>query len=543
MGYLVSVISIDQKMIKKLSTIIILGVVLFSTYSCTDDYFDFDKFKIDPLKPEIAIPLINSSLTPRDIFLAKETPDIITTNNDGLLTIVYETGGYRINTADLFTLQDQSYNESVALTATEIAALPIQGTISRTYTTSYNFDNPSGVRLDSMLTKSGLLKINLNSDLQHGGLIKVSFPTFVNNGSPLSFELPLDYNGSTPVLGNSTTNLDNYTISIDNSTGNQIPVTYEITINYSGNSISPQDSIRLSIESENLQFKSFFGYAGQQTISFPEDSLPLALFQGAIGGSFYVAEPKLSINTVNGFGIPIDVQFNKFDANTVNSGTFPIQLPQNPVSLNAPTTPGDSARTSIVLDANNSNIDNVVSALPKEFIFDFTALLNPGGDLGQNFVIDNIGSSVSLQFELPLVGTVSNYVLIDTLDFDFDNTQLLDAAIFRTNIKNGFPVDADLQIYFADANARILDSLFIGQKKIITSGTIDANGKVIQSTNEIVDTEVDKIGLTNLFRSSKVIIKANLSTTNNGATVVRFYDDYRLDVKLGMKAKFNLDFD
>ncbi len=530
-------------MIKKLSLFILIGVVLFSTHSCTDDYFDFEKFKVDPLKPEIAIPLINSSLTPRDIFLAKETPDILTTNNEGLLTIIYETEAYRINTAELLTLQDQFYNESIGLTATEIAALPIQGNISRSFTTSYNFVNPNGVRLDSMLTQSGLLKISLNSDLQHGGLIKVSFPTFVNNGSPLSFELPLDYNGSVPVGANNTTNLDNYTISIDNSLGNQIPVTYEITINYTGNSISPQDSIRLSIQSENLQFKSFFGYAGQQTIAFPEDSLPLALFQGAISGSFYVAEPKLSINTVNGFGIPIEVQFNKFDANTANSGIIPIQLQQNPVDLNSPLIPGDSANTSLVLDATNSNIDNIVSALPKEFIFDFTALLNPEGELGQNFVINDIGTSVSLQFELPLVGTVSNYVLLDTLDFDFDNTQLLDAAIFRTNIKNGFPVDADLQIYFADANARILDSLFIGQKKIITSGTIDANGKVIQSINEIVDTEVDKIGLTNLFRSSKVIIKANLSTTKNGATVVRFYDDYRLDVNLGMKAKFNLDFD
>ncbi len=521
----------------------LLGACIIALSSCTEDYFEFDKFKVDPIKPEIAIPLINSSLTPRDIFLSKETPDIITTDENGLISILFEKGGFEVNTTDLFRLQDQSYTESIGLTATEVGDFPIQGTITKTFTTSYNFTNQSGVRVDSILAKSGLLDLNISSDLKHGGSIKVTFPSFIENGIPLSFDLPLNYTGTTPVVASNSKDLTNYKLEVDNTNGNTIPVIYEITLSYNGNPISSQDSLRFSISTNNLAFRSFYGFAGQQNINFDLDTLPLEFFDGASGGNFYSADPKLTINAINEFGIPIAVDFERFDAKTVNSGVLPIQLPQNPITINSPTRVGDSAITESVLNANNSNIDNVVSSLPTDFIFKFSANTNPNNTAFQNFVTDNSKATVNIKFELPLVGTVSDYVLLDTLDFEFDNTQLLDAATFRTNISNGFPVDADLQIYFADGNSKILDSLFEGQKQIITSGSINNQGVVVQETKALMDTKIDKSGLTNIFRSSKAIIKADLSTTNNGASIVQFYDNYRIEVKLGMKATFDLDFE
>tara|TARA_R110002049_G_scaffold251679_3_gene426097 strand:- start:3033 stop:4625 length:1593 start_codon:yes stop_codon:yes gene_type:complete len=526
-----------------LPVLVFLGTILISISSCTDDYFDFDNFRVDPIKPEIAIPLINSSLTPRDIFLAKETSDAISTNADGFISLVYDKGGLRINSSDLINIPNQSFRESTNLTTTDISNLPIQGSITKTFSGSYNFNNPNGIRLDSALIKSGSLEFNLSSDLQHGVNAKVTFPTFLSNGIPLEIDLTASFNGTTPTSDISLIDLSNYTISLDNSSGSRLPLDYEITVNYTGNPLSTQDSIRLSFKTESLEFKSFWGYGGQQLITFPQDTLALTIFKGAVGGNFSVAEPKLTITTINSFGIPFSVQFNRLDANTINSGEIPVQLSQNPIFINEPSFIGDSAITQVILDANNSNIAPIISSLPKDFVFDIVANTNPNGNISQNFVSDDSQVNVNVKLELPLQGTLSDYVLVDTFDFEFDNTQLLDAATFRTNITNEFPVDADIQIYFADGNARILDSLFIGQKKLILSGAIDADGKVIQPTNETEDTDIDKVGLTNLFRSSKVIIKANLSTTNSGGTVVRFYDNYRLDVKLGIKAKFNLDFD
>jgi len=41
----------------------------------------------------------------------------------------------------------------------------------------------------------------------------------------------------------------------------------------------------------------------------------------------------------------------------------------------------------------------------------------------------------------------------------------------------------------------------------------------------------------NLLKAEKLIILANLSTTNNGVDKVKIYSDYEIDVKLGVQAK------
>jgi hypothetical protein len=528
----------------RLPHIIAYSLCAIVLHSCTEDYFDFDKLKVEPINPEIALPLINSSLSPADIFTAEEDIEVLKTDQDGLITIFYNSDAFSIDTKSIFELKNQEYSDKVTLNNVEVIALPIQGTITKSYNTSYPFENGNNTRLDSMIVKSGLLKCNLVSSFQHGGNVKITFPTFKANGVPFSFNLPINYNGNIPVYSNSSISLENFKIETSQGSSNQIPVNYELTLNYSGQPISSSDSIGITIQTENLEFDSFYGYAGQQSISFPEDTLLLNLFKNAIGGTFNLSEPKLFIQTINEFGVPLELSFSKFDATTTNSGVIPMQLAQNPISINAPSTPGDSATTTIILDKNNSNIPAVISALPKNFIYDFSVLTNPNGDVQQNFVQYSNEAKAKIDLELPLVGSVNRYALVDTLDFNFDDAgDLVKSAIFRTNITNSFPVDANLQIYFTTQDHVILDSLFDGSKQVIQSSTVDFLGKTISPNNLTIDTKVDEFTLKNIFNSEKIIIKADMSTSNAGQTIVRFYDYYRLDVKLGLKAKFNIEID
>jgi hypothetical protein len=528
----------------RLPKIIVYGLIAISINSCTEDYFDFDKLKIEPIDPELALPLINSSLSPADLFATEDDLEILKTDQDGLITILYNSDAFTVDTKEVFELQDQEFKDKITLNGVEVLALPIQGTITKNYSSTYPFDNGNGARLDSMIIKSGLLKCSLVSSIQHGGNIKITFPTFKANGTPLSFNLPLDYNGNIPVYSNSTISLDNFKIETDQNTTNEIPVDYEITLNYSGQPINSSDSIGITIQTENLEFDSFYGYTGQQSVNFPEDTLFLSVFKNAVSGSFFIAEPRLTIQTNNQFGIPLDLTFQRFDATTVTNGIVPLQLTQNPIAVNAPAKPGDSAITDIILDKNNSNIPTVISSLPKDFIYDISVQTNPNGDVQQNFIQSSNQAKVKINMELPLVGSVNRYALVDTLDFNFDDAgDLIKSAIFRTNITNSFPVEANLQVYFATENHVILDSLFDGSKQIIQSSNIDNNGKTISPNNLTIDTKVDEFVLKNIFKSKKIFIKADMSTANGGQTIVRFYDYYRLDVKLGLKAKFNIELD
>ena len=115
--------------------------------------------------------------------------------------------------------------------------------------------------------------------------------------------------------------------------------------------------------------------------------------------------------------------------------------------------------------------------------------------------------------------------------------------MFRLNADNSFPVDASMQVYLTDDNYMLLDSLFQPNQLIIASGTPGPapDFKVQSPTRKITDIRIEGDRLDHLGQTSYLIIRATLSTANAGSTVVRFYSDYELGVKLGVRAKFKFE--
>ena len=67
--------------------VLFLISIFIILYSCTKD-FEFDKISLDNLSGEWAFPLINSSIDLED--LLNDTSGIVTTGEDGFVTLVYE---------------------------------------------------------------------------------------------------------------------------------------------------------------------------------------------------------------------------------------------------------------------------------------------------------------------------------------------------------------------------------------------------------------------------------------------------------------------
>ncbi|HQH18743.1 MAG TPA: hypothetical protein PKZ43_04250, partial [Bacteroidales bacterium] len=61
--------------------------------------------------------------------------------------------------------------------------------------------------------------------------------------------------------------------------------------------------------------------------------------------------------------------------------------------------------------------------------------------------------------------------------------------------------------------------------------------KVITPTEKHLSIQINQQKMDNLLKAEKLIILANLSTTNNGVDKVKIYSDYEIDVKLGVQAK------
>jgi hypothetical protein len=112
---------------------------------------------------------------------------------------------------------------------------------------------------------------------------------------------------------------------------------------------------------------------------------------------------------------------------------------------------------------------------------------------------------------------------------------------------NGMPTEVEVQVYFVELQEdsvtyTVVDSAFTPlTRQVIASGTLDGDGKVIAKTPKFTELIFDKARLEHIKNVSHVFFRGSVCTTNNATQNVKFYNDYSIDVKVGLQAKFNFD--
>jgi len=145
--------------------------------------------------------------------------------------------------------------------------------------------------------------------------------------------------------------------------------------------------------------------------------------------------------------------------------------------------------------------------------------------------------------DFPLRGYASGFLISDTVEFELQNIEGIDSATFRINVDNGFPASAYTQIYFADSNYVVLDSMLINPSALLVeSAQVDANGKVTQPTHKMIDEPFSKLRLNHLFTAKKLLIVSVIDTKDAPNSLIEIYDYYKMDVKIGVRASYNLKF-
>lgn len=525
----------------------ILGALSF--YACTDDYFEFDKIKVDELRPEYAVPLINSSLTMEDILMNEDTAGVISTGSDGVLEILYE--GNVISNLGATNVPLPNISETTSINSIPSPPPGTQVTIPTKDTITYSIQN--GTEVDSLLLKEGKLALNFTSTVRHQIDVTVTFPGFRDqNGVILQKIISIPpYDGINPTVRATIETLDNYLIdfTLNGTSFNKIPFDIEATIT-GATGVPPgvTGNLQLTTEFRNLEFKEFNGYLGTEPIDLQEDTILIALFKNFDRGRFYLADPVLDIRVANSYGMPINLNFNYLDAITPD-GPSPkkaIDLgANNPISLLYPTKYG-TEYTNVRLNNTNSNIPEIISDLLKEIAFDADAHPNPAGNLGhRHFFSDTSGIGLDVKLRLPLTGYASGFTLEDTVDFEFDIADELESGLVRTRVSNGFPLEGKLQLIFADENYNKLDSLFSnGQQSIIPAAPINSDGRATDKVDQNTDAILTTQKLKKIKDSKYLLLRAELETTNGASSVpdtVKFLPEYKLDVAIGLKASILID--
>jgi hypothetical protein len=537
---------------KSINTIVcfLFGVVLVSTLvtSCVKDNFDFGKLQAIEWNPNIAAPLVYSSLTIGDLVAKEGSGGLITVGSDNFCTLMYKGNLLSLKASDLIVIPDNQPPPYVAtLNSGQITAFGLAGTITVPYSQTITFDSGvNGPKMDSLILKGGSISISLSSTFQFSGQIQIVLPGAIKNGMPFTQVIPFTYSGTTPVTSTVTVDLTGYHFDLTHggTTFNEFVADFQVTLTGSGNPISSSDQITLTQNLTNLKFDKIYGDIGQMSLSPDVDTVDISIFKSVLGAAtFSLVDPRIKVVIANSYGVPINATLSQFDGYTPGATPFPITGAPNPLPIQSPTFSqvGQVLTDSFSLNNSNSNIATVINNTPKSLIYKMSTLTNPaGGSTHNNFVIDTSRIDVDMEVELPLYGTASNFILADTMPFELTQTlpEQVESALIRTFNSNGFPFDVDMQIYFADSLYTKLDSLVIPNQLVLASATVNSStGIVISPTQKTYDATLTKSRLLNLKTTKYLLILAKANTTNNGTTPVKIYANYKLDFKLGLQVQ------
>jgi len=533
---------------KKVYLVILSLLVVFSFSGCVKNYFDYDNLQTDVnWNPNVATSVAKAQIKIRDILQDYDYQELFEEDSTGFLYLIYKKRVVSTPAAYIFTLPSQTIGESFTKTDVDNNGFNPNHIIKSWV--SYPFNSTSGLLLDSVHIKTMNLDIRVKSTFKHTGILVITFPALTLNGVPFTTTFNIDSQLGDYDVTESFASFDGYVLDLTGLNGtdtNKIFVTYDLMLDDNGNpTVLPGESCDITINFDNFNYYSVFGYLGQDTISINRDTVHLEIFNNTFEGTVYFEDPKINIYVDNSFGLPLRLHFGDFTTYSLATGNSSFAFPLGDIDINFPALSeiGETKNTTIVLDSSNfPQIRDLVNNAPKYIFFEVDGVTNPEGYTTSNFAMDTSHFYVDMEVELPLWGYADYLILEDTTETEFNedlsDTNKINWLKFRLNVDNGLPASVHIQVYFDDSLHNVLDSMFtsIDQMEVIPSAQVDANYLVIAPTHKTTDIFYTRQRISKLKDTKYIRFRAYVKTTDfEHRRLVKFYSHYAIDIKLGVQ--------
>lgn len=495
---------------------ILLLCIAVSLIQACQNYEDFREIDRVDYSPELALPLVHSSLSIDEALEASDEISFLTIGPDGSISLDYT--------------QQQSTQRASDLLQ-ELEDFPIAMTDSIMQVQADLFDN---LAVQKLHLKNGTLEFELQSSHPEDIDVLIQFPGLTKNGAPFEISTEIIYEGSSPV--NSSINplpINNFELAMPNG---MLEMRYEA---YTASG----ERVLLDIitgMARDWQYDYIEGVWAREEFVIEKDTVEIDIFENWVSGEINFEDPKLHIDLKNSIGFPVQFQIVNMEAITTEGTTIPFSSTlDDGYALAYPgiSEQGVEKTTLITLDKNNSNIISVLNARPTSIIYEIVATINPEELNVSGFVEEESQLRGTLSVELPIYGTADNFTLESVSDFDLEEVDEISEAEFKLITDNGIPVDMSMQVYFTDDQEVIIDSLFNDQHTIIAAPETAANGTVTSTNEQTTFVTITKERMDMIQQAQKLKIQARMSTANEAMTPVRISVDQEVEVRAGVKLK------
>ncbi len=408
----------------------------------------------------------------------------------------------------------------------------------------FSFQN--GEEIEKIVINSGSFDFDINYGIKANASIEISIPAVTKNNVAFNEIINLTSDYSNPTLLNKSFSLDGYEVDLTkiNPGSNELKIIVKPSILTSSQyfDFNINDQVSVDVELNNMKIKLVEGYFGNSTVNITQNTADLDFGNNDFLEYFSFKEPVIKLLFDNGLGLPLGLNIDlNLEGKNGNADLDLSSKLNNFVIAGAPSY-GQMVTSTLVID-NQTNIVEAMEVKPNKATIGGSVVLNPGGKI-KNFAQDTSNLRVRVDLEIPLYGTVDNYVFLDTLEQDMSEIlKNVEDVVLKTTIINDLPINGSIQLYFADENYVVLDSISNNKRLLIGAAITNSNGDLVSPTKLINDFELDKEKIERI-KATKHIIFSTLVTSRedlNGAVAGRIYDFYKMQIKLAIKAQTNFN--
>ncbi len=140
---------------------------------------------------------------------------------------------------------------------------------------------------------------------------------------------------------------------------------------------------------------------------------------------------------------------------------------------------------------------------------------------------------------MPIYGKTDGFVARDTIEVSFNDYEDAEYVEFKLVTENEMPLGAGIQLYFADPNNQILDSLFLTDEKVIEAAPVDGEGNAIDIAKKETFIPIDRTRFEKVKTATQIFISVAFSTYNEGQVSVKVLSTQEVRIRMGMKVGLN----
>jgi hypothetical protein len=518
-------------------TAVLMSGIAFILMSCLEELENTDKIKEPSFQPAIEFPLVSSDFSMKEFLTEGESKARISERN-GLMVLTYDDSLTTPSAETYFTLPDQQ-SPTLSVTGTE-ASPPPGSSVMIAKNLSFPFNTSNSEVLDSIFLKGGQMTMTLTSTFPANINLHLSIPSFKVQGAGFARDFSFTGPGTqAPVIDLRGAVID---LTDNGTTANTVVFEIAVTVTHTGQAITNAHHLDFSFKLDDLAFRGIFGDLGTQTVPLSADSIDVDIFENAFSGNVELLSPGVRLTLHNSFGIPIEFDIQNLstirgNTTTALSGSA-LVAPANPYNIVAPlyAQPTQSARSVIDINGTNSNLGQLLSALPNYMSYKFGFTLNPGGAAPNNFVLDDSRLAVGVHLELPFHGRISALSLSKEFSFDGFGVEDMEQTYIKVKTVNELPLDAYIQIYFRDSNGNVLDSLFT-DRQLIKGAPVGSDGFTLSNAEKNVEVALNQAKIDRVESAVQLVMNAVMYTSDSGTVPVKFTVLDKLKINIGVNTR------